>query len=140
MLVASLQPSVVSFGDGFPYELGIIPSGASALGRGELCGVNLCFCSKSLTVTVNRSSLPESLCSPAASAERRAFARRFVHGFTSARGATHTEGATLGKVPLVREARASAQEEGSSQYQEGAATSWDGRSKRSLRESVVTAR
>ncbi len=90
MLEASLQPSVVSFDDSVTYEIRIVPSGASALSRGELYGVNLCFCSESLAMTVDRSSLPKSLCAPAASAKRRAFARRFVHGFSSARGATHT--------------------------------------------------
>jgi hypothetical protein len=140
LLEASLQPSIVSVDDSVTYKIGIFPSSAGALSRGELCGVDLCFGSESLTVTVDRSSLPKSLCTPAASANGRAFTRRFVHRFSSARGTTHTGDATLRRALLVRGARASAQEEGSRQYQVGAATSCGDRPKSSCRESMVTER
>jgi hypothetical protein len=123
LLEASLQPSVVGLDDGVPEEVRVVPSSTSALGRGELSGVNLGFRSESLAVTVDRSSQPETLCSPAASTRRRALARRFVHRLSSARGATHTGRAALRTGRLVQGARASAQEEVSGQYQAGAAAS-----------------
>jgi hypothetical protein len=123
LLEASLQPSVVGLDDGVPDEVRVVPSSASALGRGELSGVSLGFCHESLAVTVDRSSQPETLCSPAASAKRCALARRVVHRLSSARGAAHTGRAGLGTGRLVRGARASAQGEVSSQYQAGAAAS-----------------
>ncbi len=123
LLEARLQPSVVSVDDSVTYEIGVLPSRASALSRCELCGVDLCFGSESLTVTVDRGSLPKSLCAPAASADGRVFTQRFVHRLSSARGTMHTGDATPRRTLLARGARAGAQEEESRQYPVGAATS-----------------
>ncbi len=94
LLKTGLQPGVVGFGDGGTYEFRVVPSSASTLSRNELCGVELSLGGEVLAVTIERSSLPESLCTPTTGTDGRAFARRFVHRFTSARSATHTRVAT----------------------------------------------